>query len=68
MPTMLTTQDKEDIRDIIVDVMKEVLFPVFETLATKEDLAKVGQKLDRVATNVLEHEQKLQNPKTPYRS
>jgi len=43
---MLTKKDKGDIKDIVVDVIKEVVIPAFETVATKEDLRKVEQRLD----------------------
>ena len=43
---MLTKKDKGDIKDIVVDVIKEVVMPAFETVATKEDLRKVEQRLD----------------------
>ncbi len=58
---MLTKKDKGDIKDIVVDVIQEVVMPAFETVATKEDLKKVEQrldvvdrKLDRVAANQLD--------------
>lgn len=43
---MLTKGDKNDIKDIVVDVIQEVVMPAFETVATKKDLRKVEQRLD----------------------
>lgn len=43
---MLTKQDKEEITNIIVETIKEVVLPVFETVATKEDLKKLATKED----------------------
>ena len=43
---MLTKKDKSDIKDIVVDVIKEVVLPVFETVATKDDLKRTEQRLD----------------------
>ena len=43
---MLTKQDKDEIKDIMVDVIQDVVMPAFEIVATKEDLEKVEQRLD----------------------
>ncbi len=62
---MLTQQDKDDIKDIVVDVIKDVVLPAFETVALKTDLDKVERKLDKrlgtVETRLNKVEMKLDN-------
>lgn len=49
---MLTPQDREDIKDIVVDVIQDTIMPAFEVLATKSELRDglkgVTVRLDRV--------------------
>jgi septal ring factor EnvC (AmiA/AmiB activator) len=49
---MLTKKDKNDIKDIVVDVLEDVIMPAFETVATKTDLKKVETRLDGVETRL----------------
>lgn len=49
---MLTKQDKADIKDLVADVIEEVVMPAFEVLATKGELKteikKVEDRLERI--------------------
>lgn len=56
---MLTKKDKTDIKEIVVDVIKDVVLPAFETIATKNDLKKVENRLGTVETRLDVVERKL---------
>jgi len=43
---MLTKKDKEDIKDIVVDVIEDVVMPAFELVATKTELREVEGRLE----------------------
>lgn len=53
---MLTPQDREDIKDIVVDVIQDTIMPAFEVLATKTELQsglqKVETRLQKVETRL----------------
>lgn len=49
---MLDKKDKEDIRDIVLDVIEGVVMPGLDVLATKTDLKKVEKRLDERLDNV----------------
>lgn len=60
---MLTKKDKEDIKDIVVDVIEDVVMPSFELVATKTDLKKVenrlNNRLDQVENRLEQLDRKL---------
>jgi hypothetical protein len=41
---MLTDHDKEEIGEVVTDVIKDVLFPTLEKLATKDEIKKLATK------------------------
>lgn len=43
---MLTREDKEEIKNIVVDVIREVVLPAFEIVATKDDIKDMATKHD----------------------
>ncbi len=53
---MLTKQDKRDIGEIVSDkfmeIFKDFLMPIFETLVTKQDLSHVKKRLDEMIESV----------------
>lgn len=63
MPKMLTKQDKVAIRDIVVEVIKDVVMPAFETVALKTDMETrfggVENRLDRMETRLDSMEARL---------
>lgn len=72
---MLTKKDKDDIKEIVVDVIQKVVMPAFETVATKSDLKKVEtrldarlenveMKLDRVIDKQVDHESRIKKLET----
>lgn len=65
---MLTKQDKKDIGEIVsdkfMDFFKDFLMPIFDTLATKQELGSVENQLsariDSVQTRVDQIDRKLE--------
>lgn len=53
---MLTKEDKDDIKEIVVDVIQEVVMPAFETVATKAEMNGrfdgVEKRLEAVETRL----------------
>lgn len=58
---MFTSEQREEIIKIFAQCFHEVVVPMFENLATKEDIAQLERKLDKQEDRMDRHGKTLDN-------
>lgn len=65
---MLTKKDKEEIKEIVVDVIQDVVMPAFNTVATKQDIKNLAERVEQIDSKLdiftgktTDHTKKLAN-------
>lgn len=63
---MLTPQDKEEVKEIVIQVIKDVVMPAFDTITLSLEkittrLDQIDRKLDLVTAKTLALDQKFNN-------